>query len=115
MKYTQETKEIGNQLEVNSSNISVESLCDIRLLKAESPNKYTITLEINEKTVKMEFDTGAAHSSISLKQYEELKFGNSIYKTEISKTYTNEILIPSEVIYVKCKFLTAKLLMENYK
>lgn len=48
LKYTNLANEIhtgdetDNQLEVNSSNISFESLCDIHLLKAESSDKYIL-------------------------------------------------------------------------
>ncbi|CAH1110059.1 unnamed protein product [Psylliodes chrysocephalus] len=45
-----------NQLDENSSNISIESTGDINLIKSEISEKYTITVKIENKNVCMEFD-----------------------------------------------------------
>lgn len=58
---------------------SNESLCDVNAIKSEVPDKYMISITIENKKVITEFDT---LSSMSLKQFQQLK---KSYFKEMSK------------------------------
>ncbi|KAL0881999.1 hypothetical protein ABMA27_001748 [Loxostege sticticalis] len=96
-------KQDTNQLE--NSFTSDESTCDINTIRSEIPEKYIITVEIENKKVSMEFDTGAALSSMSLTKFKQLGIDKKIFNTEVKmRTYTGEIIKPVGVVYVKCSY-----------
>lgn len=97
----------SHQVNESSSNISQDSIADINLVKSEISKKYTITLKIEDKTVCMEFDTGATLSSMSLKDFKNMNIQKKLFKTEIKmRTYTGEIIRPVGVAFVKCLYNT---------
>lgn len=82
-----------------------DSTCDIHLIKSETSEKFMITIEIENKPIAMEFDTGAALSTMSLRTFKALNLKNRIFKTDVTmKTYTNELIRPVGVSYIKGKY-----------
>ncbi|KAL0879388.1 hypothetical protein ABMA27_003149 [Loxostege sticticalis] len=97
--YKQDTNQLENSI------TSDESTCDINTIRSEIPEKYIITVEIENKKVSMEFDTGAALSSMSLTKFKQLGIDKKIFNTEVKmRTYTGEIIKPVGVVYVKCSY-----------
>lgn len=50
-----------NQISDSTSDVSVDSTAGIDVIKNEISEKYMITVNIENKKVQMEFDTGATH------------------------------------------------------
>lgn len=77
---------------------------DINIISGESSEKYMITVHIEHVKIKMEFDTGATLTSMSLQDYQKLNIGKRIFKTNLKlRTYTGEVIKPTGVAYVQCK------------
>lgn len=94
-----------NQVDDIISNRSHDSIAEINLIKSEMTDRYVITINIENKDVKMEFDTGATLSSMSLTQFRNLNIDKKIFKTDMKlRTYTGEIIKPTGVVYVKCMY-----------
>ncbi|XP_046968007.1 uncharacterized protein K02A2.6-like [Vanessa cardui] len=95
----------ANQIEEQVNNKMDEDLGEINIINGEIVDKYMITVNIENRNIKMEFDTGAALSSISLNDYKKLQINRKIFKTDIKlKTYTGEIIKPIGVAYVRCYY-----------
>lgn len=93
------------QLDDSSSSESNDSTGDINLIKSEIAERYMIPIQIENKNLQMEFDTGAALSSMSLKHYKKLNIDKKIFKTNMKlKTYTGEVIEPAGVAYVSCTY-----------
>lgn len=85
--------------------VDTESICDINAIRFNSTDKFMINVNIENKKVQMELDTGAALSSMSLVEFTRLRLGNRIFKTGLRmKTYTGELITPVGVAYVKCNY-----------
>lgn len=99
----QKIKKIS-QIESRSGSSS-ESEAEINLLKSKMTDKYMISVQVEGKTVKMEFDTGASLSAISLKDFKKINLGKKMFKTDMKfKTYTGEVFRASGVVFVKCTY-----------
>ncbi|XP_028177592.1 uncharacterized protein K02A2.6-like [Ostrinia furnacalis] len=91
-----------NQIDDGLNSVSDESIADINLIKSEVTERYMITITIENRTIKMEFDTGASLSSMSLADYNALNINKKIFKTDMKlRTYTGEIIKPYGVVYIK--------------
>ncbi|XP_047987904.1 uncharacterized protein K02A2.6-like [Leguminivora glycinivorella] len=94
-----------NLLNHSTSSVSTDGMADIHLIKSELSDKFIITVDIEGKKVNMEYDTGAALSAMSLKDYKNLKISNKILHTSMTfTTYTKEPFEPVGVAYVKCNY-----------
>ncbi|KAI5642995.1 hypothetical protein NE865_05036 [Phthorimaea operculella] len=94
-----------HQLDESTSDVSDENIAHINLLRSGILPKYFVTIQIENKTVKMEFDTGAALASMSLSQFKSLNIPKKIFKTDMKfSTYTGEIIKAYGVAYVKCTY-----------
>lgn len=63
----------------------------------------------------MEFDTGIALYSMSLKQFKEFHIEKKLFKTDINmRTYKGEIIRPIGVAYVKCAYKHQKVYGKLY-
>lgn len=68
-------------------------------------DKFMMNLKIEERPIKMELDTGAALSSISYKDYLNLKIDKKIFHTNVQlRTYTGELIKPKGVVYVRFQY-----------
>lgn len=90
----------NNQIEEILEN---ENLQEINILSAKSNDKFKVDIKLEGHSMTMELDTGAALSSISLKEYKRLGIKNKLHKiTVIMRTYTGEIIVPTGVAIVHC-------------
>jgi len=73
---------------------------------ARSNDKFMIDVSIEEKSLSMELDTGAALSSISYNDFKSLGLHDKrLFKTGVEmKTYTGEIIKPMGVAFVNCQY-----------
>ncbi|XP_045537307.1 uncharacterized protein K02A2.6-like [Papilio machaon] len=78
---------------------------DINMISGERTEKFMISVQIENAKLKMEFDTGATLTSMSMRDYRKLNIGKRLFHTDIKlRTYTGEVIKPVGVTYVKCKY-----------
>lgn len=78
---------------------------EINNVGGDATDKFMIKIEIEGKSVSMELDTGAALSTISYRNFEDLKIKNRLFKTNVMlRTYTGEPIKPKGVSYVNCTY-----------
>ena len=98
----------SSSMQMNSGvldQLSVDSLGLYVLARQQAVDPVMVEVRLNGKTVRMEVDTGAAVSVMSLSCYERVKEDRSLEKSELKlKTYTGEVVSPEGVGLVEVEY-----------
>ena len=100
---------------------NVDTNSNYELFNMDGPGKILLPININEKDVIMELDTGAATALMTLKDFREIFHHEpDLKKTDLTlKTYTNELILPLGKVSVivrykdKCLELPLQILKEG--
>lgn len=107
-----------HQNKQETSNSGPEEPQEIYLLQANQSDKFIVSVQIEDKPVNMEVDTGAAVTIMSHTMFKNLNLNKRLFKTNVQlRTYTGESFLPNGAAFVQCKYkhlsFTGKLFVVN--